>query len=281
MEAKNVVVIGAPRSGTTLVAGLLSFDKRVAPSLPECTYVTQLIQHFYNFLHYSDKPRFMAYAINEETLKHIYLQSVNAMLGTVKSHFKSDDYQYLILKDPELTLLTEYIPDFFGADCKVICCVRDPRAVIASMWRVEEKKRYACWRTLLKRPSVSGLFELISQIKQQYTLPSNFFSYYWKMHSSALFAAGKIHVVRYEKIIAQDEVEFQKLEIFLGLPISRHGFGDVPFGFNENDPTHSSGWGEGAKLHNTKTDFRHTLSARQIKKIEKIYAGYNAIYQWW
>ena len=96
----NVLVVGAPRSGTTLVAGLLSAGKKASPGLPECTFLTQIIQHYYNLIHYSDQQRFAAYAINKETLTKVYRDMIDSMLSIVRSHFKNVDYQYLILKDP-------------------------------------------------------------------------------------------------------------------------------------------------------------------------------------
>lgn len=68
----NVLVIGAPRSGTSLLAGLLSAGEETSPMLPECTYIAQIIQHFHNFMHYSDPPRFAAYGIDEPTLAGMY-----------------------------------------------------------------------------------------------------------------------------------------------------------------------------------------------------------------
>lgn len=140
-EKIKVLVIGAPRSGTTLLAGLLSADDQASPMLPECTYITQIIQHFHNLLHYSDPQRFAAYAIDEPTLVGMYRGMVDSMLKTVQSHFNEIDYRYLILKDPELTQLIDLIPRFFGEDSKTVCVVRDPRAVIASMLEVENKKK--------------------------------------------------------------------------------------------------------------------------------------------
>ena len=61
----NVLMIGAPRSGTMLLAGLLSAGKEASPMLPESTYFTQIIQHCHSFPHYSDPQRFAAYAIDE------------------------------------------------------------------------------------------------------------------------------------------------------------------------------------------------------------------------
>lgn len=45
----NVLVIGAPRSGATLIGGLLCAGDQSFPMLPECTYITQIIRHFHEF----------------------------------------------------------------------------------------------------------------------------------------------------------------------------------------------------------------------------------------
>jgi hypothetical protein len=90
-----VLVTGTPRSGTTLLAGLLSVGKEASPMLPECTYITQIIQPFHNFPHYSDPQRFAAYAIDEPILEGMYRAMVGSILATVQSHFKEIDYRYL------------------------------------------------------------------------------------------------------------------------------------------------------------------------------------------
>src|SRR5512146_756071 len=104
-----ILVSGAPRSGTTLLGGLLSSGDQSFPMLPECSYITQIIRHFHDFLHYSDPQRFAAYAIDEATLSGMYERMVQDMLQTAWSHFKGMPYKYLILKDPELTLLVDLI----------------------------------------------------------------------------------------------------------------------------------------------------------------------------
>jgi hypothetical protein len=105
MSNARVLVIGAPRSGTTLLSGLLSAGKEASPMLPECTYITQIIQRYHDLLHYSDAQRFAAFAIDEPILTDMFRAMVDSMLVTVQSHFKGIDYRHLILKDPELTHL--------------------------------------------------------------------------------------------------------------------------------------------------------------------------------
>lgn len=207
----KVLVIGAPRSGTTLLAGLLSAGKEASPMLPECSHITAIIQHFHNILHYSDPQRFAAYAIDEPTLSGMYRGMVDSMLDTVQSHFNGIDYRYLILKDPELTPLIDLIPCFFGEDSKTVCVVRDPRAVIASMLEVESKKKNP-WSAWIKTPSRVTTSELLNQIFRTRRLIAYFFQYYWNVHESQLYKSGAAHVVRYEKIVARDEDEFKRLE---------------------------------------------------------------------
>lgn len=278
-EKIKVLVIGAPRSGTTLLAGLLSADDQASPMLPECTYITQIIQHFHNLLHYSDPQRFAAYAIDEPTLVGMYRGMVDSMLKTVQSHFNEIDYRYLILKDPELTQLIDLIPRFFGEDSKTVCVVRDPRAVIASMLEVENKKKKNLWSAWVKTPNWITTSELVSQMFRTKQLIADFFLYYWRVQESQLYKRGAVHIVRYEKIVSRDEAEFKKLEEYLGYSVGREGFGKVHFDFDRTDPTYSSGYGRGIQA--TNSDFRKNLTHRQIKKIEAVFSGMNAIYGWW
>lgn len=279
MNKTKVLLIGAPRSGTTLLAGLLSNDSKASPMLPECTYITQIIQHFYNFLHYADSQRFAAYAIDEPTLAGMYRGMVDNMLATVQSHFKEIDYSYLILKDPELTPLIDLIPYFFGEDSKTVCVVRDPRAVIASMLEVEQKKKKKLWLEWIKKPNWHTTNELICQVFRERRLASDFYLYYWRVQESQLYKRQAVHIVRYEKIVALDEEEFRLLEEYLGFSIGREGFSKVHFDFDRADLTYSPGYG--GAIQATKTDFREKLTRRQIKKIEAIFAGINTIYKWW
>lgn len=275
----NVLVIGAPRSGTTLLAGLLSAGKQASPMLPECTYITQIIRHFHDFRHYSDPQRFAAYAIDEPTLSGMYRAMVDSMLATVRSHFKDIDYRYLILKDPELTLLIDLIPCFFGDDSKTVCVVRDPRAVIASMVKVERAKRSAVWRELRQSPNRRTVSNMLQQLVRESQIAADMLNYYRKVHSSELYKRGEVHIVRYENIVARSEEEFQRLDAFLGFPVGREGFEKVHFDFDRQDPTYSANFGK--SIQAPTTDFRRILSQRQISRIDRMFVNYNAIYRWW
>ncbi len=247
--------------------------------LPECTYITQIIQHFHDILNYSDPQRFAAYAINELTLTEMYRAMVSSMVSTAQSHFKNMDYSCLILKDPELTNFVDMIPRFFGEDSKIICVIRDPRSVIASMVEVERKKDKILWRAWIKKPGFIATKDLVIQLSRFKKLISNIFIYYWKIHGSMLYKQNGVHIVRYEKIVAHDEDEFRRLENYLGFDVDREGIGKAYFCFDRADPTYSPGYGK--PIASIGSDFNNRLKRSEIKKIESAFSGMNAIYGWW
>lgn len=247
--------------------------------LPECTYITQIIQHFHNFLHYSDPQRFAAYAIDESTLAGMYRAMVDSMLATVRSHFKEEEYRYLILKDPELTQLIDLIPNFFGEDSKTVCVVRDPRAVIASMMEVNRKKKKAVRSAWLKTPNWRTTNDLVNQVFIERRLIKDFFVYYWRVQESQLYNRGAVHIVRHEKIVAREEDEFRRLEEYLGFSVGREGFGKVHFDFDRTSPTFSEGYGQ--TIRAVSADPEKKLTRWQSRKIKAVFSGMNAIYGWW
>lgn len=252
--------IGAPRSGTTLLASLLSEGDSCAPMLPECTFITQLIQHYHNIVNYSDKQRFTTYAKSPDHLMDIYGVSIKEIILTAASHFNMLKFDQLILKDPELTLYVDLIPSFFGTNSKIVCIIRDPRDVIESIYKVYAKKN---------EPVVEA-DALISQI----------FNYYWITHQSKLAKAGSIHFVQFEKIVQKNESEFSKLEAYLEYTIGREGFGNVFLEFDRTGPTYSENWGKpiNTKIPHNKVSL---LSPSFLEKIQSIFSGYNLIYKWW
>ena len=277
-KIKNIVVIGAPRSGTTLIGGIISNADKAFPMLPECTYATQLVRHYYDISNYSDPQRYSAYAISEDKLQNIYKTAVSEFISNAHSHFDGMSCEYLVLKDPELTLLADLIPTFFGDNCKCVCSVRDPRAVISSLIKVFRKKKAA--RKKLKEAfnwdSISKAFRIFFDEKQ---MLSKVYNYYFISHTSILYKTGGMHVVQYEKIVTHDENEFKRLEKYLGYEVNRNGFGKAHFGFDKQDPCYSESYGK--KIQDIKSDFREMISRRGLKKIQRVFSGFNSIYNWW
>lgn len=276
---QNVLVIGAPRSGTTLVAGLLSSDERVCPMLPECSFMTQVIAQYFSILHFSDPGRFAVYATSETRLTEMYQPLIRSMLETVSKQFDDTKYQYLVLKDPELTQYVDLIPKFFGADSKIVHVVRDPRAVIASMLSVEKKKKRKARQALTQEFSLQNLAEYLKALYRPMVIVRKFYGYYSAVHESGLKQQGKLLSVSYEKIIRRDEAEFRRLEDYLGFRVSRVGFEKIYVDFDRADPTYSAGYGKG--IQSDKDIGTNKPSWFQNREVRKLFSELNRQYLWW
>ena len=251
--------IGAPRSGTTLLGSLLSEGDSCAPMLPECTFITQMIRHYHDIVHYADAQRFAAYAKKPEHLAQIYAAAIHKMTLTAASHFEQYQFQNLILKDPELTIYVDLIPTFFGTDSKVVCIVRDPRDVVASLYKVYQDKKERIDED-----------ELIAQV----------FNYYWIVHQSQLAKIGSVYFVRFEKIVQKEESEFTQIEAYLGYAIGRKGFGKVFFDFDRTDATHSENYGNPIVMKPSSKTVT-LLNQSFLVKIQSVFSGFNVTYNWW
>jgi hypothetical protein len=233
-------------------------DMALTPMLPECTFITQLIRHYHEITNYSDEQRFSAYAINQDNLAKIFSKSINGMALTAASHFEDLEFIHLILKDPELTLYLDQIPTFFGTDCKIVCVIRDPREVIASLYKVHMDKKENVNKD-----------DLIADV----------FNYYWFSHQSELTRRGVVHFVRFEKITKKDESEFAKLESYLGYNVGRKGFGKRFFALDEFGTKNSEHYGKPISSEPSKEI--HLLNHDFRKKIQVAFSGYNETYHWW
>lgn len=260
------VVIGAPRSGTTLLSGLITGNDKSVPNLPECTFITQIIKHYHDIVNYSDKERFSIYARDEKTLFTQYKKHVDGMLNVVVEQFKSSNYQYLTLKDPELSLYVELIPDFFEQS-KIIYIVRDPRAIISSLIRVYQKKNN----------SIDSL-EFYSD-EELLKLAGDIYNYFYLIHESEVYKKGLIHVVSYEAILDNNLEVFSELESFLEYKLTNRAFERNAFEFDKNDPTFSENYGK--DIVRPVSNFRDFLSPIQVKVIEDMFSGFNLTYKWW
>ena len=170
------------------------------------------------------------------------------------------DYENLIPKDPELTLFPDLIMQFFGDKTKVVCVIRDPCSVIASMHEVESKK---------------GITTEIDIIE----IAASIFNYYWRIHNSDLFKNGMVHIIRFENIVKKIEEDFARIDQFLGFKISRDGFGKSKLEFDKSDPTYSSNYGQ---LIQASSSLKPQLiPSGKVSEIRKMFGGYNLRYNLW
>jgi len=251
--------VGAPRSGTTLVASLLSEGPTSTPMLPECTYVTQLLRNYFDFVNYSDQQRFTAYARSSASLQKIYRRAAQRMAGTAASHFDWWRYKNIVFKDPELTAYVDLIPAFFGEDRKVVYVARNPADVVASLFKVycdEEQP-----------PDLRIVADSVYQ-------------YFWSIHESELMKSGNVHVIQFEKILAKEESEFERIEAYLGFAVGREGFAKVYFEPDRKDATYSENFGKPITGELSSKAEKY-IDESTLEYVRTTFSGYNEIYNWW
>jgi len=135
-----VLIAGPPRSGTTWLNRELCNLPGYAPFLPECSFLTQQIALYGQSKHYGEPRRFAAYLGSKDNLATLYRGIVGQMIDLtlqINSVGKSDR---VILKDPELSHHVGDLEDILPAH-RLVCIVRDPRDVIASVKKVAARKQ--------------------------------------------------------------------------------------------------------------------------------------------
>lgn len=228
--------------------------------VPECTYVTQLMRHYYDIVNYSDAQRFATYAVSDAQLAATFQRTIDTMIAVAGSHFSWYEFDRQVLKDPELTRFVDLIPTFFEAETKVVYVVRDPRDVVASLLRVYQSDA----------ESAVSVESIISDVYQ----------YFWSAHESKMMKNGKLHAVCFEKILQKDEAEFIKIEDYLGFKIGRHGFAKVHFEPDKADRTYSANYGKAITELDDKSA-EAFVGTHITNRIRTTFSGFNEIYNWW
>lgn len=249
-------VVGPPRSGTTLLAGLLC-TANTYPLLPECSFLTNAIRQHTNIRLFSDQARREAYFRNEAALDALFGAFIRGLVSNAIEPFPRR--RHLVLKDPELTAFAQELPRFFTNPIRTICIVRDPRDVVTSLRRVAQQQS----PNPTPEETVNAAFD-----------------YYFKVHQLAQSPdpRNRIMIVRYEDIATGHTETFAELDKFVGYSVSRTGFGEVAYEFDRTDPTFSPLYG-GVTRSDRIGIFRE-LSADVISNIQVVFSGVMAAYKY-
>jgi len=243
-----VFVAGPPRSGTTLVTGLLQ-DEKSYPMLPECTYLSRIIGLCQEIKTYPDKTRYASFIKDNESLYRIFQPSIKAMIHNVISDFEPKNT--LVLKDPELSMILEALQPLISFPFKVVACIRDPRDVAAS------------WLNVLKRKKCS--YDFRKEI-------SKLFGYYYGiMQAEDKMSDAILKVFRYEDLLKP--LGAQELEVFTGCSVNvNNPYANKSFEFDKNDPFCSSNYGNKITFGSLRR-FERDLTHSEICQIEEMFSG--------
>lgn len=133
-------IAGPPRSGTTWLNRELCNHPGFAPFLPECSFLTQQVALYSQTKHYAEAKRFAVYFGSKENLASQYREVIRRMIDLTLQINKVGSGDRVILKDPELSHHVGDLADILP-DHQLVCIVRDPRDVMASIKKVSERKQ--------------------------------------------------------------------------------------------------------------------------------------------
>lgn len=253
----KIFVVGPPRSGTTLVYSMIANEF----FLPECTFVSTLMKVFDEMYNFSDDERFNYYGHNLTNMAEVFKKPIYDFLYTATSKVGGNLANRFIYKDPALTLYLKYFQLFFDHSYKIVFCVRDPRDVVSSMFKVLKKQ--------ISEKDDDTLFD---------NALNHIFPYFQKIHDIENTVdhidKDKVIFVKYEKIVIGNNETIQNLESFLGFEINSQGVNENIKGkLDEASEFYSENYGK-AVTTNPIGKYRNSLNSEQIAKIESLFSYY-------
>jgi hypothetical protein len=204
-EDRVFLVAGARRTGTTLLAAVLSSDESTPPLPGEAQLLPEWLAT-YRWARARFPIRALPFFGDESELRAFYRTFFSEFVRHCRSRFGAE--ASLVLKSPELSL-------FFGEACELfpgarfLVMVRDPRDQVASEWRVIERRR--------------GDAEDLRILRERdfATLALHYVRYYEPILAALDHSAARIYVQPYEQLVTRPEDAIAGLSAFTGLDLSR------------------------------------------------------------
>ena len=126
---------GSPRSGTTLLAQVLSQAQGANPPIQEAQYFTQLIRA-YQYGRTEAKDTLKDYFSDDQDFQQFNSDLIERFFQQIKKRFPQTET--IVLKDPYLTSFFPAVESVYPDSCFFVS-IRDPRDTIASMIEVGRK----------------------------------------------------------------------------------------------------------------------------------------------
>lgn len=208
--AKIIFVCGARRTGTTLLASVLSADERTPPFPGEAQMLPRWLET-YRWAREAFAVRAQPFFSDEDELRVFYRSLLDKFVSHCSERFGHE--KSLVLKSPELSLTFDEVRELFP-DAAYVVTLRDPRDQVASEWRVLEKRRTAHDVEVLERRDFGALARA-------------FIRYYTPIANALEANAEGILVQSFEQMVGDFGSAVARLTAFTGLDLS---------GFNPDRP---------------------------------------------
>jgi len=208
---RGVLIVGAPRTGTTMTQNLLCTLKDTMPALPEITPFISILEAFRKSVRL-DELNGGAFFGGQEAVRQHFQKFLEGIVCGMEDRYGGS---LAVLKSPYLARflpeLATLLPDFV-----FVVLIRYPPLVVQSM---------RTWGDKMRRDGKSHLYnegdyEAIAEHIREYYAPA------FKVRDITI--ARRIRFVRYEDLLARDEKTIENLLSFIGRQGGHLNF-DTPF----------------------------------------------------
>lgn len=204
-SAPLFIVCGARRTGTTLLAAVLSVDESTPPLPGEAQLLPQWLE-CYRWANEHFSIRALPFFRDRGEFRDFYRSVLVEFLAHCRRRFGVGSS--LVLKSPELSLVFSEAYDLFP-EARFLVTTRDPRDQVASEWRVVEKRRGSETDVRILRERD---FEALAR-------------FYIRSYEPILGvlerSPGRIHVQAYEELVTRPGDALARLAEFTGLRLGR------------------------------------------------------------
>lgn len=204
----DILIGGAPRSGTTLLQGIFSVDENVNPLVGEISPFRFLINSYHSTRHNVEVNLGKLFDDLTE-VDRLYDDFFKRFSSFLKKKFVCSR---LVLKEPELTKSFPLL-SLISKDWVYVVLVRDPRATIASMrkWgnRIKED---------MEHPFRDGTIEELARMYNSFYMPL--------MRSKEDNFWSRVCFVRYEDLVLDLPTQLGYLGKELSVDLRRYQTGD-------------------------------------------------------
>jgi sulfotransferase len=216
-----------PRAGSTLLQNILGQNPDFYTT-PTSGLMDLLVRSRNG---YSDSPEFKAQ--DEDTMKKAFMGYCRAGLEGYFRHIT--DKKYVVDKCRGWGINYNFL-DMFYEDPKIICMLRDPRDVFASMEKNYRKNPHI--NTWISNPAELKGTTVEKRVDIWATTPPVGVSFDWIKDMVSQNIHKKVLFVKYENLTKDPQSELNRIYDFLGVERYVHDFTNVEQVTHENDKIH-------------------------------------------
>jgi hypothetical protein len=248
---------GYPRTGTTLVANLLSGDPEANPPLSEIAYFEYLMFPFEAMMNSWDSNHWRLF----DDLDH-FQEYHKGVLEMFLQHLQAKwECKKLVVKRPFLSRWFPVLAEFWP-EAKFVVCVRDPRDVMGSLKRVQHRHR----EMDLNQQHLNPFLDL----------PLIEYAYGYLQGIDECVGAsrtypGQFVFVCYEDLVTDPDKSLQDIGQALGMDLSLVEEHWNSQRWNEDNPYHSEGWGKPITADNI-GKHKTQLNDEEVEMVRRICA---------